>query len=279
MWGCAARCSFPLTFWKTTSSTTADTARSTVARKNTGDNTKVQTGLGGQVLGTMWEILCHPRSHFCNKSQDQANSLERKKFVPSPWFTASHVNMAREWWRQEGAAGGVLQRLKGSRREGGGGCVASIRRGWAKLLRLEQQQAHRPCRRKCMPASLPVNREKSLVWSTRRRLNGLCRRGALSDWKEDHRKELAPARTQWKKENWFTNSFKIPPYPADLRFSHFTVHLGLIKISFKDYKGLVFWKGIELAYCANEMIPGLLPISVYLAKWIQAENRYSNSNF
>lgn len=48
--------------------------------------------------------------------------------------------------------------------------------------------------------------------------------------------------------------FFIPSYPADLRFSYFTGHLGLIKISFKDYKALVFWKGVGLGYCACEMI-------------------------
>lgn len=36
------------------------------------------------MLSTLWEILCHPRSHFCNRSQDQANSLERKKLFLHP---------------------------------------------------------------------------------------------------------------------------------------------------------------------------------------------------
>lgn len=70
-----------------------------------------------------------------------------------------------------------------------------------------------------------------------------------------HSKGLAPARTQGARENGFANLFIfIPSYPADLRFSYFTGHLGLIKIRFKNYKALEFWKAVRLGYCVCEMI-------------------------
>lgn len=70
-----------------------------------------------------------------------------------------------------------------------------------------------------------------------------------------HSKGLAPARTQGARENGFANLFTfIPSYPADLRFSYFIGHLGLIKIRFKNYKALEFWKGVGLGYCVCEMI-------------------------
>lgn len=75
------------------------------------------------------------------------------------------------------------------------------------------------------------------------------------DGVEAHSKGLAPARTRGARENGFANLFIfIPSYPADLRFSYFTGHLGLIKIRFKNYKALEFWKVVWLGYCVCEMI-------------------------
>lgn len=78
---------------------------------------------------------------------------------------------------------------------------------------------------------------------------------ARVDGVEAHSKGLAPARTRGARENGFANLFIfIPSYPADLRLSYFTGHLGLIKIRFKNYKALEFWKVVWLGYCVCEMI-------------------------
>lgn len=75
------------------------------------------------------------------------------------------------------------------------------------------------------------------------------------DGVEAHSKGLAPARTQGASKNGFANVFIfIPSYPADLWFSYLTGHIGLIKIRFKNYKALEFWKGVGLGYCDCEMI-------------------------
>lgn len=76
-----------------------------------------------------------------------------------------------------------------------------------------------------------------------------------ADGVEVHSKGLAPARTQGASKNGFANVFIfIPSYPADLWFSYLTGHIGLIKIRFKNYKALEFWKGVGLGYCDCEMI-------------------------
>ena len=47
----------------------------------------------------------------------------------------------------------------------------------------------------------------------------------------------------------------IPSHPADLRFSYFTGHLGLIKISFKDYKSFgVLERGRARLLCLQDYL-------------------------
>lgn len=79
--------------------------------------------------------------------------------------------------------------------------------------------------------------------------------GEWVDGVATHSKGLTPARTQGAREKGLSNLFIfIPSYPADLRFSYFTGHPGLIKIRFKNDKALEFWKGVELGYCVCETI-------------------------